>query len=54
MSRILNRANQWPQLITAWDGLSVWRTHPGAWWDAAIALSTPGGTVAATVTRRAG
>ncbi len=47
-------ADQWPQLLTAWDALSGWRTHPGAWWDTAIALSTPSGAAPATVTRRAG
>ncbi|MCZ4581522.1 hypothetical protein O4158_21020 [Gordonia amicalis] len=39
-------AAQWLRLLAAWDALAVWRTHPGAWWDAAIALSTP--TAAAT------
>ena len=45
-------ADQWPRLLEAWDALTVWRTHPGAWWDAAIALSTP--VAPAATTRRAG
>ena len=47
-------ADQWPQLLAAWDALTGWRTHPGAWWDTAIALSTPSGAAPATATRRAG
>lgn len=47
-------ADQWPRLLKAWDALTVWRTHPGAWWDAAIALSTPGGTAPVVRARRAG
>ncbi|MDV6310002.1 hypothetical protein [Gordonia amicalis] len=34
-------ADIWPELIARWESLRPWRTHPGAWWDAAIALSTP-------------
>ncbi|MFW0787935.1 hypothetical protein AAFP35_25850 [Gordonia sp. CPCC 206044] len=33
--------DQWPALLDRWEALQAWRTHPGAWWDAAIALSTP-------------
>ncbi|WP_262338972.1 hypothetical protein [Gordonia sp. CNJ-863] len=34
-------SEQWSMILERWDVLQAWRTHPGAWWDAAIALSTP-------------